>query len=880
MTTQTVFDAALEAYDAGLCVLPAKADGSKAPSVEWAKLQVNRPSRETTESWFIGGLDGFGVLCGEVSGQLEMLEFEGRAVSEGVFDEFLERAETVGLSDLVTAIQLGYEERTPSGGIHWLYKVKGAAKSNTKLARRPSSEQERLAGNSQIQVLIETRGEGGFTICAPSGGKTHPSGNAWELQHGGFTHITEITSEERDELYNLAQSFDQMPKVVIEAPSYLKQGHEGLRPGDVFNTSAGVQDVVVEMLKKHAYTLVYMRNGVVYMRRPGKDSGVSLSVGHVAPGYVYSWSTSDSTFDPEHSYSPFAVFCYLDHDGNWGAATQVLASQGFGEPLPPALMQSLERQGGLIDLDALAEAHFDCVDVDNGRRLIQSDGKDLHYIKQLGAWFYWDGKRWVEDLRGEVERRAKARAEAILVEASMTTNPDREKALTKWWNKSRSAPGIAAMIQMARTEPGVSILVDDLDANPMRLNVLNGSLDLSTGELQPHERSRLETKLAPVEYLPEATCPVWEGFLDKVLGGDAELIRWVQRAVGYCLTGSTVEQVLFFLHGSGANGKSTFTKTIQALLGDYALQAAPDLLIETRGSHPTGIAELFGRRFVVSQEVDDGKRFAESLVKQLTGGDVVSARRMRQDFFQFTPVGKLVLCANHKPEVRGTDYAIWRRIKLVPFTVTISPAEQDRDLGDKLAGELPGILNWALEGLRAWRLEGLGTCAAVEAATAEYRAESDSIQLFLDEECELGEVESVAATQLYERFKEWCTESGEKPRSQTWFGKKIKEKGFTSGRDPLSRKKIWGGIGLIAKQFESGDLDFRNSETVSAYERLNKNDQIHKGLYTPTVSTVSETDESLSNQGFRNQTVSEPEGPEGLSLSVANDVDDDGEEIF
>jgi P4 family phage/plasmid primase-like protien len=249
------------------------------------------------------------------------------------------------------------------------------------------------------------------------------------------------------------------------------------------------------------------------------------------------------------------------------------------------------------------------------------------------------------------------------------------RAMDAFCKASNSEHGLRAMLALARSEPGIPILPGELDGDPWLLNVLNGTIDLRTGTLRPHDREDRITKLADVRFDSEADCPVWIGFLQEVLP-DPDLREFVRRLVGYRLTGSTQEHVLPFLFGVGANGKSTFLNTIQSLLGiTYAIKAPADLLLAMRNeSHPTELADLFGKRLVCCNEAEDGRRLAESLVKELTGGDKIRARRMREDFWEFSPTHKIWLAANHKPSVRGTDHGIWRRIKLIPFTVTIGPS--------------------------------------------------------------------------------------------------------------------------------------------------------------------------------------------------------------
>lgn len=282
------------------------------------------------------------------------------------------------------------------------------------------------------------------------------------------------------------------------------------------------------------------------------------------------------------------------------------------------------------------------------------------------------------------------------------------------------------MVTLAESEPGIPVLPGELDRDPWLLNVKNGTVDLRTGELRPHKRDDLITKIVPVEYDSEASCPTWLAFLNRIMDGNERLIAFLQRAAGYSLTASTQEQCFFLLYGTGANGKSVFLTTLLAVMGDYGIQAAPDLLLAKSGeSHPTEVADLFGARLVVATETEAGRRLAENLVKQHTSGDRLKARFMRQDFFEFEATFKIWLATNNKPIVKGTDYAIWRRIKLIPFTVTIPPEERDKSLPAKLRQELHGILAWAVQICLEWQKYGLNEPQEVTAATCAYRDEQD-----------------------------------------------------------------------------------------------------------------------------------------------------------
>jgi putative DNA primase/helicase len=357
--------------------------------------------------------------------------------------------------------------------------------------------------------------------------------------------------------------------------------------------------------------------------------------------------------------------------------------------------------------------------------------------------------------------------------------------LQAWCLKSESAPRINAMLELATSEPGIPVLPDQLDADPWLLNCPNGTLDLHTGELRPHRREDLITKLCPTPYVRKALAPTWLRFLDDVFSvdgrPDGDLIDYMQRLLGYCLTGDTREHLLAVFYGTGANGKSVLINTLLHVIGeDYAMTAMPDLLMARSGDrHPTEIASLFGRRLLVCQETGAGRRLNEALVKWLTGGDKLQARRMREDFWQFTPTHKAILVTNYKPEVRGTDNGIWRRLRLIPFAVTFAEDKQDKDLPAKLAAEAPGILAWLMRGCQEWQERGMLTPARVLAATKEYREEEDVVGLFVQECCTTGGQLSCRASDLYGRFKEWQERTGEdKVKSQKAFGTALTARGF------------------------------------------------------------------------------------------------------
>lgn len=446
----------------------------------------------------------------------------------------------------------------------------------------------------------------------------------------------------------------------------------------------------------------------------------------------------------------------------------------------------------VLQLPKLQEVEPLCTDTGNADRFVRDHHLNVRYNHTAKRWLLWDGKRWTPDTDGAAVRLAEETNRNLYQRAYEVDNQQERERLAKWALKSEAESKIRALLKLASCDASVAINTAALDTNPWYFNCSSGTIDLRTGKLLPHSRSDLNTKLASVAYDPTAACPRFHEFLKEVLP-DAAVRTFVQRAVGYSLTGMTGERCLFILHGSGANGKSTFLEVVRRLLGDYARQADVSMFMRSRnetGPRPE-VVRLVGARFISSVEVEEGRRLAESLVKALTGNDTIAARGLYVDVIEFQPTFKVWLGTNHKPEIRGTDNAIWDRIRLIPFDVTIPQERQDRGLPDVLAVELPGILAWAVEGCLAWQQEGLTAPDAVRHATTSYRDEMDVIGRFLDERCIVTPEGSVASSELYGKYKEWAQEGGERPMTQTRFGRRIVER-FDKRRTSAGRQEYVG----------------------------------------------------------------------------------------
>lgn len=430
----------------------------------------------------------------------------------------------------------------------------------------------------------------------------------------------------------------------------------------------------------------------------------------------------------------------------------------------------------------------------NAARFLNAYRQTTRYVYARKKFLSFDGKRWNED-QGIVEDRANRIVQGLRqIEAD---NLQAQEKAFKHYVNSQKPERRAAILSLIRAE--VRISFEDFDANPELFNVSNGTVDLASGELLEHSPAHLCTKMARIKYRKDARCPKWLRFLLGIFNKDKALIRFIQKAVGYSLSGLTVEQVFFLLYGIGKNGKTTFINVLSRLIGEYATHAQMEVFTarsRSSNGHSEDLARLRGARLVTAIETEESKRLSEALIKQITGGDPVTASYKHEHSFTFTPVFKLWLAANHKPVIRGTDEGIWRRPLMIPFLVQFEKdAEKakrenlkvaDRFLEGKLLSELPGILNWAVEGYRLWKEEGLTPPQQVRDATEQYRKDSDVLGMFIEQKLEEMPDRSrrgASAGQIYKTYCRWCEDNGEYALNQTRFGNAMSERGFSKRKD-------------------------------------------------------------------------------------------------
>jgi putative DNA primase/helicase len=481
----------------------------------------------------------------------------------------------------------------------------------------------------------------------------------------------------------------------------------------------------------------------------------------------------------------------------------------------------------------VADEDYDDVTSDRGNTIMGSDlwfarriaaehGKSLKYVWEWKAWVAWepDQGRWVRNNGAAAWSAAKTSAQRILAEAgAVAGNEDRAKALHKAAGRFMSKKGLDAGLSLARSEAAVIASPRDFDKRPYLLNCPNGTVDLQTGKLRPHSRDDMLTKVAGTNYDPDMPTPLWDSFLARILP-DNDVRAYARDALGYSAIGNALEHLLIIAWGIGANGKSVLIGTCGSVLGDYAFNAPPAVLMQTnRAEHPTLLTGFKGARLAVVSETPQHGRLDEAMVKALTGGDDISARGMGENYYQFPPTHTLWLLTNHVPRVKETSRAIWRRIRLVPFTVSIPLAEQDRQLPEKLKAEWPGILAWMVRGAVTYCAEGLSTPSAVVAATGEYQADQDDLREFV----EMWEPGGWTSTKdVHTEYVMWATELGMKPMGQRTLTHALKgERGWTyvkkPGRGFIIRKRSGGDSGDSEREFQLGALALSFKESSGIY---------------------------------------------------------------
>ena len=602
------------------------------------------------------------------------------------------------------------------------------------------------------ELGLDVRADGGYLIAPPS---SHESGRRYAFEENGVDELADCPD------WVVAYANGQLRLDATESGN----GSKLTRAEPVTSYSEAEENKLRSALASIPAD----------ERDTWRDIGAAL--------HSLNWSETGFAIWSDWSRSCAEKYSDADQQGTWESFDRPYQ----GTRITTASLFYKARQHGWIDESGKDSFR---TDLGNAHRLVKRHGENVRYIPEWGKWIVWNSSRWDIDEDGAIMRLAKETVEAMYPEALSSQNEEDRTALLRHAMKSQAEARIKAMVSLAESEATVVLAARKLDADPWLLGVQNGVIDLKTGQFRPARREDLITKRANVTYNPRARWPQWLKFLKTITGGDRAVRRYMQRVAGYALTGSVREEVAFVLYGIGNNGKSTFRETLHASLGDYALAADTSLLTERKkaGGATEELARLKGRRFVAVNETAENDQLNELRVKFITSQDMITARNLYGHFFDFFPTHKTFLTTNHKPIVRGTDEGIWRRLQLIPFTVTIDKSAVEKDFRERrLMPELSGILNWALAGLAAYRKQGLNPPVAVLVSTQDYRQDMDVVGQWLGERCVRDPKASVPTRDAYKDYTEWAAEEvGWEIRMLT-FRRHLSDRGFGAKKTHAGR---------------------------------------------------------------------------------------------
>lgn len=571
-------------------------------------------------------------------------------------------------------------------------------------------------------------------------------------------------------------------------------------PEPITNTNPISAETLIQKIKK-------ARNGAKFDKLMSGDHSdyQSQSEAESALAWIIAFYTHD--FDVIESIMRLSAFDREKWDKNKSYLKTTIQNAIDGVPLGSSTarqniakqvneIESSETKGHALSFEPKTNQTLN-TDLGNAELLVTDHGDNIRYCYKKDTWFIWNEKYWQEDGGAEIQSLAKLTVKKMYLDAFGND------AKAKHAISSQSDSRIRAMIHLSQSEKGIPVETEELDMNINLLNCQNGTLDLVTGELLPHTREDVITKIIPVTYDIHAECSRWRQFLDEIFMGDKELIQFIQYALGYSLTGSIQERCMFIAYGNGANGKSKFLDTIEYIMGDYSRHVEPStfaMKFAEGGNAREDIARLYGARFISSIETSASHRLDEELIKKMTGDRKITTRNLYERSFEFVQTYKMWLATNNKPIIKGTDDGIWDRIRLIPFERKFAPEERDGNLYEKLIAESSGILNWMLDGCLLWNQRGLHavTPEKVLHANEEYRTEMNTLQAFIDDCCIIEGNAVVTSKELYQAYVEWCLANGEKSESQKMFGMRLKglKYNITLGRMGGGKGNMWKGIGI------------------------------------------------------------------------------------
>lgn len=868
----TINQTAQQLNQHGINTIPTRPDTTKRPAIAWKQWATDPVPATNIDTWFPENTNhGIGITTGTGSGNLEMTEIEGRAAHN--IPTLIQRAQDAGHSELVNRIMAGWTEQSPSGGYHWIYRLTGMdVPGNTVLAQKPNTDPDTT---KKVDVLIETRGQGGYFIAAPTPGTHHETGKPWVRLTGGPETIATLTTDERAAFHALLATFDETPPAPAPTPpparTYNDGGDwtEGKRPGEHFELETSWDQI----LTPHGWQYIGLttHKGVTGRAwlRPGKDPATHPDDKSATTSlaedrdrmYVFSTSTDLPTDEP---LTKFYVHAHLNHGGDLNAAAQALAHDGWGkestiniadimpatrkdpsctpsetststtstskssEPTAPTTEDSSPTNPGprttiptpasnapsttepdtssstSAQENSSSPTANNAVDIPvesdtgNAHLLIHAHHNKIRYCTDRGRWYVWNGHVWEQ----QSPDGGRVRELAIHTAAQLPADDNQQKT---WRKKSLSALGITNTLKQARNNPAIAITYNQFDSYPWELNTPGGIIDLTTGELTPPDPDKLHTRTTKVTPDFNADNHVWETYLKTTFPGHPELIDYLQRLIGYTAVGRVKEHILPFAYGSGANGKSVLMETMTGILNDYAATTPSGFFMASKyQEHSTGVADIAGARMVTGSEVNATDKFDEQKVKQLTGGDTIKARFMRQDYFEFRPTGTFWLSGNFYPAVESGGDSFWRRLRLIPFTHYFTEKERIDDLQGLLLNEhAPAILAWIVRGAADYYRNGLQEPAIVTEATEQYKESQDTVTRFLDERCTIhpGNPHYTASVRDFRReYESYCTEEGDEPVKGRALSTQLKQHGILVGKEaprvPSGADRVYGGVQL------------------------------------------------------------------------------------
>lgn len=800
-------------------VIPIRADGTKSPMVSWKQYQESMADPSTVKNWFEERWPncGVAVICGQVSGNLEMLELEGRANDEHTIRRIEAACIENGIGDLWQVLTTdGYTEMTPSGGLHLLYRVIGqSVPGNEKIASRPAhdnelnvEERQRKEANPDhtiIRVLAETRGEGGYVIVAPTGGHCHPSGFGWTTLTGTPGEFIVISWEQRKRLHEAVRSVLHVPVTQDLIPvktvtvAIERDPNAPLTPVEDFNARASWNDA---WFTEQGWRVHHQDGNEIFWTRPGKDwaDGHSASTGVRDGGQdcLYVWSTSTG-LPIEVPLTKFMVYAHYKFNNDRSAAAQFLRRTGWGTPVHPPLKElsdtDLQLKEGTPPTDlpphSLEHLAYDftggvvLTDIGYANRINESYIDRLRYNAMAKTWHVWHAGSgcWESDWHMFVINAVKKETDNTYnhLRRIQKQNPiaaGELKPLVKQAQSAMNNNRVKAITEMLQSTPNMTIHPNEFDMNLDLLNLQNGTLNLNTFELKPHDPTDLITMTFNAAYDPDAECPNFVKYLNDVFP-DEEVREYIQRAVGYSLLGKPRERALFILHGPSGTGKSVFTEVMTELFGTYGTSAPSSTFKLKTHDSSFDVHDLRGKRLVSASELPQKLEMNEELVKRLTGGDRIKSRGLYERFIEWDARCVIWIATNHLPNLTGDDDAMWRRVRTIPMWSIIK--DQKEEIGGYstiLIQEANGLLNWALEGLTKYREKGLAEPSVIINDIAAYRNESDSVMSWLTTMLDEGTYcitpeNRTSATVAHTDYETFCHENGTKPFGPRRFIKRM-----------------------------------------------------------------------------------------------------------